>query len=154
MAKRKKAKKSRSSRRRFSGMAGLGAIDFTNILGVAAGAVGGKFVNKVIPETIDKNIVAGGKIALGVALPMLVKGGQMKNIVSGIGAGMVAIGSVELLTNLGVLNGLGLIENKTPKFDIFANSLGENVLGENVLGAADDLSVINGIDDLSVINGL
>ena len=139
MAKRRKTKRARVTKRRSSKMNGLNGIDFTNILGVVAGAVGAKFVKKYIPETLDTKIVAGGTVALGVALPMFVKGGNMKNIVSGIGSGMVAAGAIDLLSSLGVLQGLGLVEENGERFE-FVNSLGLNVLGQNtnVLGGMND----------------
>lgn len=157
----KRRKKSRKVRaRRYSRMSGIGAIDFTNILGVVAGAIVAKKVNDFIPvdETgapkINSKIVSGGKLALGVALPMFVKGGALKNVMSGVGAGMVAVGGTELLKDFGVLNGLGL-DNSAPLLDVFKTGLSGNVLGTgSYLGASDDLSVINGLDDLSVINGL
>jgi hypothetical protein len=160
MAKRRK-KSRKVSRRRTSRMSGMGAIDFTNILGVVAGAIVAKKINDFIPvdettgaPSIDSRIVSGGKLALGVALPMFVKGGALKNVMSGVGAGMVAVGGTELLKDFGVLNGLGL-DNSAPLLDVFKTGLSGNVLGTgSFLGANDDLSVINGLDDLSVINGL
>ena len=159
MAKRKKSKKSYSRKRRSSRMSGIGAIDIMNILAVAGGAVAGGFVNKFVPSTINDKIVSGGKIALGVALPMLSKDGKMKNILSGVGAGMIAVGSVELLKSFGVLNGIGA-DDET--ISVSLDGIGESVLAESVLaedvltGMEEDLSVVNGIgeDDLSVVNGI
>ena len=76
MAKRRKTKKSKMSgvRRRRSRVSGIGAIDFMNIIAVAGGAVAGGLVNKFVPATINPKIVSGGKIALGIALPMFVLG--------------------------------------------------------------------------------
>lgn len=156
MAKRKKSKKSYSRGRRRSRMSGIGAIDFMNIIAVAGGAVAGGFVNKFVPSTINDKIVSGGKIALGVALPMLSKDGKMKNILSGVGAGMIAVGSVELLKSFGVLNGIGADDDT---ISVSLDGIGESVLAESVLAedvlTGDDLSVVNGIgeDDLSVVNG-
>ena len=148
MAKRRKktAVKRRSGKRRSK--SGMGAIDFTNILGVVAGAVAAGYLDKVIPESIDNKIVAGGKIALGVALPMFVKGGNMKNILAGVGSGMVAVGSIDLLKEFGVLSG-------TEEDDMLEISLNGDV---DVLSGDDDINVINGDvlagdDDISVVNG-
>ena len=157
MAKRKKSKKSYSRGRRRSRMSGIGAIDFMNIIAVAGGAVAGGFVNKFVPSTINDKIVSGGKIALGVALPMLSKDGKMKNILSGVGAGMIAVGSVELLKSFGVLSGIGADDDT---ISVSLDGIGESVLAESVLAedvlTGDDLSVVNGIgeDDLSVVNGI
>ena len=145
MAKRRK-KRSKVSGRKKS-RSSMGAIDFTNILGVVAGAVAGSYVDKVIPAGIDSKIVAGGKIALGVVLPMLVKSGKAKNVLAGVGAGMVAVGSIDLLKGFGVLSGA----DEDDVLDISLN-------GDQDILAGDDLSVINanvlaGDDDLNIING-
>lgn len=116
----------------------LGSIDTTNIMGVAAGAVGAKFVDRVIPETVDAKIVAGGKVVLGVLLPMLSKDGKTKAMLNSVGSGMVAIGTVELLTSLGVLSGVGANDS-----DMLVVSL----------DGVDDIPVVNGADDIPVVNG-
>lgn len=131
-------KKHRRSRRRHSSSM-LGAIDITNILGVVAGAVGSKLIDKVIPDSIDKKIASGGKVAIGLVLPMLVKSGKAKNIMAGVGAGFIAVGSVELLNSFGVLAGLG-----APDSDMLVVSL----------EGADDIPVVNGADDIPVVQGL
>jgi hypothetical protein len=140
-------------------MSGIGAIDFMNIIAVAGGAVVAGMVNKFVPSTINDKVVSGGKIALGVALPMLSKDGNTKNILSGVGAGMIAVGSVELLKSFGVLSGIGA-DDET--ISVSLDGIGESVLAESVLAEdvlsmdSDDLSVVNGIgeDDLSVVNGI
>jgi hypothetical protein len=109
-------------------------IDTTNILGVVAGAVIAGYLNKLVPATVNDKIVAGGKVALGIALPMFVKSGSMKNIVGGIGSGMIAVGAVDLLKSFGALNG---------DFDIPVIS--GDVLSGDVLSG--DIDVINGDDD-------
>ena len=129
MAKRKKRKSKVSGIRRKRKMSGLGAIDTQNILGVVAGAVVAGYLNKIVPANVNDKVLAGGKVALGVALPMFWK----KPIAQGIGAGMVAVGSVDLLKSFGALSG---------DFDI-------PVISGDVLSG--DLDVINGdvlADDL------
>ena len=126
----------------------MGNIDFSNILGVVAGAVVAGYVDKVIPETLDNKIVAGGKIALGIALPMFVKSGSMKNILGGVGSGMIAVGSIDLLKEFGVLSGA----DDDEMLEISLNG------DQDVLAGDDDISIINGEvlagdDDISVING-
>jgi len=168
MSKRRKHHtKKHHTRRHTKRHSGLGAIDFTNILGVAAGAVAAGFLNKVIPATIDSKIVAGGKIALGVALPMFVKSGKLKGIMSGVGAGMIAVGAVDLLRGFGVLSGaddsMSISLNGDQDF-LGDEILGADVLGDDIMNGIDDLSVVNadvlgddelhGIDDISVVNGL
>jgi hypothetical protein len=138
--------KGRKSKKRMSGVRrkrsrSMGAIDTTNILGVVGGALIAGYLNKIVPTTIDSRLLAGGKVALGIALPMFVKGGETKNILSGVGSGMVAVGSVDLLKSFGVLSGT---------FDL-------PVINGNLLGAGNvlsgyDLPVING-QEMPMMNG-
>jgi hypothetical protein len=145
MARHKRKTKKHHTKRR-SHRSGMGAIDFTNILGVVAGAVAAGYLDKLVPDSVNPKIVAGGKVALGVALPMFVKSGSMKNILAGAGAGMIAVGSVGLLKEFGVLSG-------TTNDDVLEISLN----GDMDVLSGDDMSVINASvlaeDDMSVING-
>ena len=150
MAKRrKKTTRKRIGRKRSR--SGMGAIDFTNILGVVAGAVVAGYVDKVIPESIDNKIVAGGKIALGIALPMFVKGGNMKNILAGVGSGMVAVGSIDLLKEFGVLSGTNEDEmleiSLNGDLDILSGDDDLAVVQGDILAGDDDISVVNGFDE-------
>lgn len=143
MKKRKGSKRRISGVRRRSKRSMLGAIDTMNILSVVGGAVIAGMVNKLIPAgtTIDPKIIAGGKVALGVALPMLSKDGKMKSILGGVGAGMIAVGSVDLLKSLNVISG---------DFDIpviNGDLLSGDILAGDVL-AGLDIPVINGDDDM------
>lgn len=136
-------KKRKHTKRRISGVrrhkrGGLGAIDTTNIISVIGGAVIAGYLNKLVPATVNDKLVAGGKVALGVALPMLVKSGSMKNVMAGVGAGMIAVGSVDLLKSFGVLSG---------DFDIPV--INGDVLSGDVLSA--DIDVING--DVDMMSG-
>lgn len=128
MAKRKKHR--RASRRRH--MSGLKGIDMQNTLGVVAGAVVAGYLNKVIPATVNDKLVAGGKVALGIALPHFIK--SNRSLMTGIGAGMVAVGSVDLLKSFGALSG---------DFDIPVINGLEDEMGADVL-SGDDIPVING----------
>jgi hypothetical protein len=162
MAKRKRKKFGRK-RSRMSGIGALGGFDAMGILGAAAGGVGAKFLNKVIPGTMDKKLVAGGKIVVGALLPTLVKG-QGRALAQAAGNGMIAIGATELLTEMGVLSGLGIptdddtlavaIEGiEDVDFTDVTDEIGADVLGESVL-AGDDIPVVNGMDDIPVVNGM
>lgn len=111
-------------RRKHSAMHG---IDLSNIGGVIAGAVIAGYLNKIVPATVNDKILAGGKVALGVALPMISKDGKTKNLLAGIGSGLIAVGAVDLLKSFGALSG---------DFDI-------PVINGDVLSGDDD-SVING----------
>ena len=138
MARKRKTKTRKRSRSR-SRSRSMGAIDINSVMGVVVGAVATKLLDKVIPDTINDKIVSGGKIALGLALPMLSKEGKTKNLLSGVGNGMIAVGVVELLNSFGVLNGLGANDDEMLVVS---------------LDGIDDLNVINGMDDLNVVNGL
>ena len=115
-------------RRRSHSRSGMGAIDTQNILGVVGGAVIAGYLNKIIPATINDKISAGAKVAIGIALPMLVKNPKTKQLMAGIGSGMIAVGSVDLLKSFGALSG---------DFDI-------PVINGDVLAGDDDIPVING----------
>jgi len=139
MARKRKTKTRKSSRSRSRSRSMIGAIDFNSVMGVVVGAVATKLLDKVIPDTINDKIVSGGKVALGLALPMLSKEGKTKNLLSGVGNGMIAVGVVELLNSFGVLNGLGANDDEMLVVS---------------LDGADDLNVVNGADDINVVNGL
>lgn len=148
----KTGKKKKSSGRRKNRKGGLGAIDITSIISVIAGAAGAGFADKVIPDTIDKRIVAGAKIVLGAALPMLSKSGSTKNILAGVGNGLIAVGTIDILKGFGVL---GAATEETLEVDLSGT---EDVLAGmddiSVMNGDDDESVLAGDDDLSVINGM
>lgn len=139
MARKRKTKTRKSSRSRSRSRSMIGAIDFNSVMGVVVGAVATKLLDKVIPDTINDKIVSGGKVALGLALPMLSKEGKTKNLLSGVGNGMIAVGVVELLNSFGVLNGLGANDDEMLVVS---------------LDGADDINVVNGTDDINVVNGL
>jgi len=148
MARHKRKTKKHHTRRRSGMGAKKSSIDFTNILGVVAGAVAAGYLNKLVPadSKIDPKIIAGGKIALGVALPMFVKSGSMKNVLGGAGSGMIAVGAVELLKEMDMLSGAA-------EDDVLEISLN----GDMDVLSGDDMAVINASvlaeDDMSVING-
>ncbi len=147
MAKRKKRKMSGVRRRRSSS---VGAIDTTNILGVVGGAVLAGYLNKIVPATVNDKVLAGGKVALGVALPMIFKSGKTKNIMGGVGAGMIAVGSVDLLKSFGALS--GSFDIPVVNGDILAGDEDEMgmdipIVNGDILGQDEDINM--GFDDLS-----
>jgi hypothetical protein len=147
MAKRKKRKMAGVRRRRSSS---VGAIDTTNILGVVGGAVLAGYLNKLVPATVNDKVLAGGKVALGVALPMIFKGGKTKNIMTGVGAGMIAVGSVDLLKSFGALS--GSFDIPVVNGDILAGDEDEMgfdipIVNGDILGQDEDINM--GFDDLS-----
>jgi hypothetical protein len=109
-----------------------GNFDTTNILGVIGGAVIAGYLNKIVPATVNDKLLAGGKVALGIALPMFIK--SNKSLIGGLGAGMIAVGSVDLLKSFGALSG---------DFDIPVIS-GDVLSGDLDEMSGDDISVVSG----------
>lgn len=81
-------------------------------------------------------------MALGVALPMFIKSPKTKNLVSGIGAGMIAVGAVDLLKSFGALSG---------DFDIPV--INGDYLSGDLDELGEDIPVINGSDDMDDMAG-
>lgn len=143
MAKRRK-KSIRTRRRRSMSM---GAIDTTNILGVVAGAVISGYLNKLVGNKVNDKILAGGKVALGITLPMIFKSGATKNIMQGVGSGMIAVGSVDLLKSFGALSGDFDIPVINGDFDIPVINGDDDMMGDDFMGE-DFMSadILNGDD--------
>ena len=82
---------------------------------------------------------------------MMFKSGAMKNIMGGVGAGMIAVGSVDLLKDFGVLSGADdevLEISLNGDQDILAGYDDDlAVVNASVLAEDDDLAVVNGDDD-------
>jgi hypothetical protein len=133
-------------RRRHSKMSG---IDTTNILGVVAGAVVAGYLNKLVGNKVNDKVLAGGKVALGIALPMLFKSGSSKNIIAGVGSGMIAVGSVDLLKSFGALSGDFDIPVINGDFDIPVIN-GDDEFGADILNGDEDgmgADFLSGDDD-------
>lgn len=145
MRKRSKKRISGVRRRRHSKM---GGIDTTNILGVVAGAVVAGYLNKLVGNKVNDKVLAGGKVALGIALPMLFKSGNTKNIIAGVGSGMIAVGSVDLLKSFGALSGDFDIPVINGDFDIPVIN-GDEEFGADILNGDDEFGAdfLSGDDD-------
>lgn len=149
--KRKKSRVSGVKKRRKSRVGNAGGVDMTAILLTIGGAVGASLIDKVIPDGIDKKLIAGGKIVVGFALPFLAKDQKTKTMLTNIGHGFLAVGTIDILKELNVLSGT---EDGN---DLFIQMSGT----ENILAGGNDLNVLTGeesilageIEDLSVING-
>ena len=102
MARRKRATKKRTTRRRR--MSGVGAMgsQITGALYTIAGAVAAGAVTKFLPATMNEKLKAAVPVVVGIMLPKYLKG----NIGQGIGAGMVAAGGLKLVQSFGILNGI------------------------------------------------
>ena len=134
---RKRHKKRISGVRRRRHSTKMSGIDTTNILGVVAGAVAAGYLNKLVGNKVNDKVLAGGKVALGIALPMFFKSGSTKNIVAGIGSGMIAVGSVDLLKSFGALSGDFDIPVINGDFDIPVIN-GDDELGADILNGEED----------------
>ena len=103
MARRKRAtKKSSYRRRRMSGVGAMGS-QITGALYTIAGAVAAGAVTKFLPATMNDKLKAAVPVVVGIMLPKYLKG----NVGAGIGAGMVATGGLKLVQSFGILNGIG-----------------------------------------------
>lgn len=139
--------------RRKSRVGNAGGLDFTAILLTIGGAVGASLIDKVIPESVDKKLLAGGKLALGLVLPMVSKDAKTKAMLSSIGNGFLAVGTIDLLKELNVLSGT---EDGNDLFIAMSGTM-------DVLAGEDDINVVNGnnnqrvlageVEDLSIVNG-
>jgi hypothetical protein len=147
MKRRSKKRMSGVSRRKHSTK--MGSIDTTNILGVVAGAIAAGYLNKLVGNKVNDKVLAGGKVALGIALPMLFKSGSTKNIMAGVGSGMIAIGSVDLLKSFGALSGDFDIPVINGDFDIPVIN-GDDDMGEDIISNDDDMGadILSGDDDM------
>ena len=103
MARRKRATKRRTTRRRR--MSGIGAMgsNVTTAIYTIAGAVAAGAVAKFLPSTMNEKLKAAVPVVVGIMLPKYLKG----NIGAGVGAGMVAAGGLKLVQSFGILNGIG-----------------------------------------------
>ena len=102
MARRKRATKRRTTRRRMSGVGAMGS-QVTNAIYTIAGAVAAGAVAKFLPATMNDKLKAAVPVVVGIMLPKYLKG----NIGAGVGAGMVAAGGLKLVQSFGILNGIG-----------------------------------------------
>lgn len=151
--KKKKAVKRRSTRRRSS----IGAADFSSSLYAALGGIASELIDKVAGTALDPKIVQGGKVVLGVVAPMMFKDAKTKQLVQGIGNGLVAVGVVNLAKEFGMLSGTADNPDEVEDLavvlegdEISADVLGEgdlDVINADVLGEGD-LDVVNGYQDM------
>lgn len=73
-----------------------------DVLKVAAGAIGGVYIDKFIPESWEPKLKAGAKIAAGFFLPKLSKNVETKKTLKFVGFGLASEGAVELATAFGI----------------------------------------------------
>lgn len=117
MARRKHAKKRHHTRRRHSKMAGIGGN-----LASAAYIAGGAVLAQVVMQKLISPMVAtqssttqgiingAAPIALGILTPKFIKG----DMGAKLGAGMIAIGGLNLVKTTGLLSGIGNMYSNNP----------------------------------------
>lgn len=135
MARRKK----KGSRRRK--VSGFGGGFLMKAVGVIAGAVAANMIAAKIPIG-DSKLKAAAVVGLGVFFPKLIKGA----LGEALGAGMVATGGVQLVSSLGLISGIGQIDDG----GVMAGHDGNL----SVIAGDDDGSVMAGGEDLSVLAGM
>jgi hypothetical protein len=128
MAKRKKAKKSYTKRRRRSTMGAIGKIDLMAPIAMIGGAVVGRFlVNKFLAK--QTGIIKGAaQVGAGIGVQLFVKNAMAYNA----GSGMIAAG------------GLTLIQSVAPNLAIGAES--DN--GILFISGTDEIDTVNGVDQI------
>jgi len=159
MAKRRKTHTRRRHSRRSSmhgtkGMAG-------NIIAIAGGAIAAKFIIKSLAGKLNDKMLNGAVLAAGIFLPKFVKSDFGK----GLGAGMIAAGSVGLINSFGVLNGLGEIgegdgyqmefisgDGGTDRLSVISEADGDYNMENDysntfAMAGSGDISVLSGVED-------
>ena len=138
MARKKKASRKTSRRRRMSGIGAVGSMASSVLYAVAGGVMAGAVV-KYLPSTLNDKIKSAVPVAVGLFLPKFIKG----NAGAGIGAGMVAVGGLKLFSSLAPNLGIGQID--MPGYQVPAIS------GYNNAGLTDSAYLtpaIAGLDEI------
>ena len=150
MAKRKTHhKKSHHRRRRSHGIGKIGGNMITQIAGVAAGAAVASILTEKALSNQSQMIKAAAAIAAGIAVPMFVK----SDIGKAAGAGMVAVGAIDLLKQFKVISGADGI-GATPEIMISGEVpivAGDVMAGEVMAGEVMAGEVMAGYDEMPVL---
>lgn len=111
MTKRKSGTPAKRTTRRKRRISGTGSLNLQGtlmkVLGLGAGAVGARSLNTILVKqfpTLSPLLSAGIQVAVGVALPMFVKGSKF---VADMGDGAIGNGVMVGMVNLGVISGAG-----------------------------------------------
>lgn len=138
MARRRKTTKPRRrSYKRRSSMGAVASDLLMTVVGVGAGAVVARQVDKVLK--FDTKINSAIKVAAGIALPKFVK----TPLVSNIGLGMIAVGAADLVGAF--VPALGAAPD-----DVLVISGMDELGGLDMIG--EDIAEVNGLD-ISTVNG-
>jgi hypothetical protein len=115
------------------------------VVGVAAGAVGAKALDKVIPAGVNPKLRGMGKLILGAVLPMLA---PKLDILGNIGDGMIAQGAVDLATEM--IPGINSVDDAGYERADGNDDVG--ALEDRGFLIDDELDNLNGYQD-DVVNG-
>lgn len=134
MAKRRKKHTRRRSRRSVGAMGNV----LTEVVGITVGAAAGRIVSGKLFPALNPTIKSAAVIGIGAFLmPKIIKG----SFGSSIGAGMIASGSLGVLSGTGVL---GAIDDAVGMADV---GQFDDLSGIDDIGAFDDIS---GVDDMEI----
>lgn len=110
MAKKRKPKVKSRRRRSVSGVGSKMQATLFTVAGIAAAAFAAKQIEKLLVDKttgeaiVEPKLLAGAQIAAGaLILPKFIPGA----LGEGLGNGLVAVGTLSLLTNMGVISGVG-----------------------------------------------
>ena len=116
-----------------------------------AGAVAGKFFDKVLPDTLDNKIAAAAKIGAGIAIPLVAPKGKMDTLLSGVGYGMAAEGVVSLLKDFGVIsgiNGIGATDTCTIRIAPGSKRIG-SAASEIAQSSSGTMPIVSGVGEVA-----
>lgn len=85
------------------------------VAGVTAGAVAANALTKVLPASIDSKMTSAVQIAAGAILPDLL--GKRNELLENIGNGMIAVGGMNLVSELTSKGVSGIFGNETYNYE-------------------------------------
>ena len=130
-----------------------GLID---VLMVAGGAVGGSFLDKLIPATWDTKMKGAVKIAAGIFLPQLVKDPKTKHTMQLLGYGLAANGGIQLATGFNLVSGVGATAPGLKDDDLLVVSLDgvdDRILKEQNRKAVGEYTDFEDVLNDDILNG-
>ena len=122
-----------------------------------AGAIASYFGEKAIPADLTSKLppeaIQGGKIALGILLPMLVKKASAKKLLTAVGTGIAVEGALQLVKEIQIA---GLSMGNLGNLEEIEFDLGESLpvmSGDSLpVMSGDSLPVMSGVDEVQIWN--